>query len=73
VESERHALWDLHRGDRARGDIARVEDDEIGGVAVVVVHRVEQPAVVFCAARGARRKDAFTDLPERPVPGIVWP
>src|SRR4051812_12227890 len=61
MKAHGHPLRQRHDRHWLSRDIARVEDEEVGPVALAIVAKEEQPAVVLGGARRVRREDALRD------------
>src|SRR5262249_22980542 len=60
-----HPRRNTHGSNRFTGDVARIEDEELAGVTLVVVAEHQHAAVVFGGVRRARHEERFADAVPR--------
>ena len=67
METERHALGQLHPGHVTASEVTRVEHRELGGVVVAVVYERHEPTVVLVGAAGTSHEHRLAGRTARTV------
>src|SRR5438270_9184017 len=61
VEAGRHAAREMGAGDRALGEVGRLEHREVAGLLLAAIEHAQQPAVALGRAVRARHEDRLAE------------